>query len=153
MKPDEHRTKRRSLRPRTELPSTNTRKMNYKNLMSKALNVRLTLIVNSRESDSDEGDVGLAVEQAKPKLAKPRLYQVVMLNDDYTPMEFVVQVLQLFFFMENEKATQIMLDVHNKGKAVCGVYPHDIAETKMLQVNDFAKENNHPLKCNIEAIE
>ncbi len=125
--------------------------MNYRNVMYKASKIRLTLIKNTIESE--EGDVGLVVQPTKPKLAKPRLYQVVMLNDDYTPMEFVVEVLRLFFFVNHEKATQIMLDVHNKGKAVCGVYPHDIAETKMLQVNDFSKENDHPLKCNVEAVD
>ncbi len=123
--------------------------------MRKSLNIRLTLIKNSVEGNDEltDSDIDVAIRRSKPKVARPNLYQVVMLNDDFTPMEFVVEVLEVLFFMNKEKATQVMLDVHNKGKAVCGIYPHDIAETKMLQVNEYAKENEHPLKCNIEAIE
>jgi ATP-dependent Clp protease adaptor protein ClpS len=73
------------------------------------------------------------------------------MNDDFTPMEFVVEVLQLFFYMDREKATQIMLAVHTEGRGVCGVYPHDVAETKMIQINDFSRNNEHPLLCQIEA--
>ena len=98
----------------------------------------------------DDRDDGLALEEAKPKLAKPPLYQVVLLNDDYTPMEFVVQVLELFFAMNLEKATQVMLHVHTRGKGVCGVYPRDIAETKVAQVNEYSDRNQHPLLCTLE---
>lgn len=94
--------------------------------------------------DPDE-DYGLAV--ARPELKKPSMYKVIMLNDDYTPMEFVIHVLELFFNMDQEKATQIMLTVHTKGAAVCGVYPKDIAETKAEHVVEYAKENQHPLMC------
>ncbi len=93
---------------------------------------------------------GLAVEADKPKLKRPPLYQVVLLNDDYTPMEFVVEVLQVFFAMDREKATQVMLHVHTRGKGVCGVYSHDIAETKVAQVNDYSREHQHPLLCMME---
>ena len=96
----------------------------------------------------DEG--GLAVQEAKPKLKPPPLYKVILLNDDYTPMEFVVQVLETFFSMNREKATQIMLHVHTRGKGVCGVYTREIAETKMVQVNDFSRRHLHPLLCTLE---
>src|SRR5690554_905522 len=103
----------------------------------------------SLEQEGNDGDLALA--HAKLALKQPSLYQVLLLNDDYTPMEFVVEVLELFFYMNREKATQIMLTVHTQGKAVCGVYPRDIAETKMLQVNDFSQQNQHPLLCQIVA--
>ena len=96
----------------------------------------------------DDGDV--AVEEAQPKLKRPPLYKVVMLNDDYTPMDFVVEVLEAFFGTTREKATRIMLTVHTEGKAVCGVFTRDIAETKAAQVNQYARENQHPLLCEIE---
>lgn len=90
------------------------------------------------------------VERTKPKLRKPRLYRVVMLNDDYTPMEFVVHVLENFFSMNRETATRVMLKVHTEGRAVCGVYTRDIAETKAEQINQYSLENEHPLLCQIE---
>ncbi|OOZ36479.1 ATP-dependent Clp protease adapter ClpS [Solemya velesiana gill symbiont] len=93
---------------------------------------------------------GLAVQEAKPKLKRPPMYKVILLNDDYTPMEFVVKVLESFFSMDREKATQIMLHVHTRGVGVCGVYTKDIAETKVSQVNDFARSNQHPLLCSME---
>lgn len=96
----------------------------------------------------DDGD--LAVEHAKPKLKKPPLYKVVLLNDDYTPMDFVVEVLETFFNMGREKATQVMLHVHTKGVGVCGVFTRDIAETKVHQVNEHARHNQHPLLCQME---
>ncbi len=94
-----------------------------------------------------------AVQESDPELKRPPLYRVLMLNDDYTPMEFVVQVLQIFFGMNLEKATRIMLTVHTEGSAVCGVYTRDIAESKAAQVIRFARENEHPLLCEIEAVE
>jgi ATP-dependent Clp protease adaptor protein ClpS len=98
-----------------------------------------------------KGDGELAVQEAKPELEQPPMYRVVMINDDYTPMEFVVEVLQMFFGMGREQATRIMLAVHTQGRAVCGVYTRDIAETKAMQVNRYARENQHPLLCEIEA--
>ncbi len=89
----------------------------------------------------------------KPKLKKPPMYKVIMLNDDYTPMEFVVEVLQVFFGMNREKATQVMLAVHTIGKGTCGIFPRDIAETKSAQVNQYAQENQHPLVSEIEAMD
>ena len=110
-------------------------------------------VVCSSASDDDpaeHGDTGLIVAPEKPKLAKPPLWKVVMLNDDYTPMEFVVEVLQTFFGMNGEKATQIMLMVHRTGKGTCGIFPKDIAETKCAQVNQYAQESQHPLVSEIE---
>ena len=101
----------------------------------------------SKEYDSDQGQ---AVETAKPKLKQPPLFKVVLLNDDYTPMEFVVEVLESFFAMGRERATQIMLHVHTRGKGVCGVYSKDVAETKVHQVNEYSREHQHPLLCTME---
>lgn len=95
-------------------------------------------------------DDGLAVEEAKPKLKRPPLYKVILLNDDFTPMEFVVQILEKFFSMSREKATQIMLHVHTRGKGVCGVFTHEIAETKVAQVNEYSRRHQHPLLCTME---
>lgn len=95
-------------------------------------------------------DGSLAVETAKPKLQKPPMYKVVLLNDDYTPMEFVVTVLEGFFDLGREQATRVMLQVHSRGKGVCGVYSRDIAESKVHQVNQFSKDNQHPLLCDME---
>ncbi len=95
-------------------------------------------------------DAGLLVQEAKPKLKRPPLYQVVLLNDDYTPMDFVVEVLESFFRLGRERATQIMLQVHTRGKGVCGVFTRDIAETKVAQVNDYSRRHQHPLMCTME---
>jgi len=101
---------------------------------------------------SADNERGLVVEQARPKLKPPPLYKVILLNDDYTPMEFVVQILEYFFGMSREKATQVMLHVHTRGKGVCGVYTYEIAETKVAQVNDFSQRHQHPLLCTIEEV-
>ena len=93
---------------------------------------------------------GLVVEEAQPKTKRPPLYQVVLLNDDFTPMEFVVVVLQKFFGMTRERATQVMLKVHREGIGVCGVYPRDIATTKVQQVAAYARRHQHPLQCVME---
>ncbi|HHM06501.1 MAG TPA: ATP-dependent Clp protease adapter ClpS [Gammaproteobacteria bacterium] len=97
-----------------------------------------------------ENSDGVAVQDAKPKLKQPPLFKVIILNDDYTPMEFVVDVLRRFFGMDLEKATQIMLHVHTRGAGVCGVFTRDVAETKVDQVNRYARENQHPLLCTLE---
>ena len=107
----------------------------------------------SKEEPERHSDGGLLLEDARPKIKRPPLYQVIMLNDDYTPMEFVVHILESFFSMDREKATRIMLQVHQQGRAVCGVYTHDIAETKAAQVIEYAQQNEHPLLCEIEAVE
>lgn len=96
-----------------------------------------------------DGQVGLATRtRTKPK--KPSQYKVLMLNDDYTPMEFVVIVLKRFFRMDLEQATRVMLHVHQRGVGVCGIFPYEVAETKVTQVMDFARENQHPLQCTLE---
>lgn len=104
----------------------------------------------SEERDNQGGGDDLAVAPAKPKLKRPPMYKVLLLNDDYTPMEFVVQVLEDFFAMNREKATQVMLHVHTRGMGVCGVFAKDVAETKVAQVNDHARANQHPLLCTLE---
>ena len=96
------------------------------------------------------GNFDLAVEEAKPRLKEPPLYRVVLLNDDFTPMDFVVDVLESIFGMERTRATQVMLEVHTKGKGVCGVYNFEIAETKVAQVMGVAKQHQHPLLCTME---
>ena len=118
------------------------------------MKVNLTLInMSSGEDNSDVDQEGVAVvQESKSDLAPPPLYQIVMLDDDYTPMEFVVDVLQMFFSMNREKATQIMLTVHTQGKAPCGVFTKDVAETKAAQVVQYARENQHPLMCEVEKL-
>ncbi|MCB1829351.1 MAG: ATP-dependent Clp protease adapter ClpS [Gammaproteobacteria bacterium] len=92
----------------------------------------------------------LELQEARPEVKRPPLYKVMLLNDDYTPMEFVVQVLESFFRMDREKATQVMLHVHTRGVGVCGLFTREIAETKVSQVNDYARSNQHPLLCTME---
>jgi ATP-dependent Clp protease adaptor protein ClpS len=92
----------------------------------------------------------LVVEEAAPKLKRPPLYQVLLLNDDYTPMEFVVDVLERIFGMDRVKATRVMLEVHTRGKGVCGVFTYEIAETKVAQVTAYARQHQHPLLCTME---
>ncbi|BBA37261.1 ATP-dependent Clp protease adaptor protein ClpS [Methylocaldum marinum] len=92
----------------------------------------------------------VVVQEAKPKLKRPPLYKVILLNDDFTPMDFVVLVLKTFFGMSEEKATQIMLHVHTRGIGVCGVFSKDVAETKVQLVNDYARQHQHPLLCTME---
>jgi ATP-dependent Clp protease adaptor protein ClpS len=99
--------------------------------------------------NGDDGRTGL-VTKTRPKTKKPSLYKVLLLNDDYTPMEFVVHVLQKYFSKNREEAERIMLHVHQKGVGICGVYTFEIAETKVTQVMDFSRANNHPLQCTME---
>lgn len=101
-------------------------------------------------ADDTGGDGALATAKARPKLARPPMYKVLLFNDDFTPMDFVVDVLCTFFSMNVEKATQIMLKVHTEGKAVCGVFSKDVAETKVQQVNDYSQECEQPLLCTVE---
>lgn len=94
----------------------------------------------------------LLVQEAKPQLKEPRLYQIIMHNDDFTPMEFVVAVLETFFNMDRVKATRVMYEVHMAGKAVCGMFSKDVAETKVDQVIEFARRHEHPLLCSLEVV-
>ena len=98
------------------------------------------------------GDEGLALKEAKPELKKPSMYKVVLLNDDYTPMEFVVTLLEKLFGLDREKATRIMLQVHTHGKGVCGTYTYEIAETKVAQVSEYSQRHQHPLLCEMEEV-
>lgn len=121
--------------------------------MSKAEDLLLPFIrmADMGSSTSHPGlEGGLVLEESKADLAPPPMYQIVMLDDDFTPMEFVVDVLQMFFGMNREKATQIMLMVHTQGRAACGTFTRDVAETKAAQVIKHARENQHPLMCEVE---
>lgn len=102
------------------------------------------------QKTQQNNESGVAVEESRPEVKEPSRYKVILLNDDFTPMEFVVQVLQVFFNMNGEMATRVMLNVHTKGKGICGVYTKDVAETKVSQVNHFSKENEQPLLCTME---
>jgi len=97
-----------------------------------------------------EADHGVVLEEARPKLKRPPLYRVILLNDDYTPMEFVVQVLQKVFGLDRNTATRIMLEVHTRGKGICGTFTYEIAETKVAQVTGLAQQHQHPLLCTME---
>lgn len=105
--------------------------------------------MSNKPSGVDRPDSGVAVK-SRPKTKKPSMYKVLMLNDDYTPMEFVVHVLERFFAMGREEATRIMLQVHQKGVGMCGVFTYEVAETKVNQVMDAARQAQHPLQCTIE---
>ena len=98
------------------------------------------------------GDEGLALKEAKPELKKPSMYKVVLLNDDYTPMEFVVSLLEKLFGLDREKATRIMLQIHTHGKGVCGTFTYEIAETKVAQVSEYSQRHQHPLLCEMEEV-
>ena len=93
---------------------------------------------------------GLALQEAKPKLKRPPLYRVILNNDDYTPMDFVVHILEIFFILDRENAIRIMLEVHTRGRGICGTFTHEIAETKVSQVNCYSREHQHPLLCTME---
>lgn len=110
--------------------------------------------MSGNEDDANKGGEGEGrtgiVTKTRPRTKKPNLYKVLLLNDDYTPMEFVVHVLERFFNKDREDATRIMLHVHHKGVGLCGVYTFEVAETKVTQVMDFARQNQHPLRCTME---
>jgi ATP-dependent Clp protease adaptor protein ClpS len=110
----------------------------------------LPICAANEGGDGDNSVESGVATKVKPKIKKPSLYKVLLLNDDYTPMEFVVHVLQRFFRMSVEQATQVMLHVHQKGVGVCGVFTYEVAETKVSQVMDFSKKHQHPLQCTLE---
>ena len=119
--------------------------------MRELLSYDLPLAAGDKEDEGggNGSDTGVIVK-SKAKTKKPSLYKVLMLNDDYTPMEFVVHVLQRFFGKSHDEATQIMLHVHQRGVGICGVYTYEIAETKVTQVVDYARKHQHPLQCTLE---
>jgi len=106
-----------------------------------------------KTSHETEQDRGTALEEARPKLKKPPMYRVLLLNDDYTPMEFVVEILETIFGLERTNATRIMLEVHTRGQGVCGIFTYEIAETKVAQVMKIAQQQQHPLLCTMEAVD
>jgi ATP-dependent Clp protease adaptor protein ClpS len=107
--------------------------------------------MSKREDEYEKIDsYDLAVEEARPKIKRPPLYRVLLINDDYTPMEFVVDILETVFTMDRTRATQVMLEVHTNGKGICGVFSYEIAETKVAQVMAIAQQHQHPLLCTME---
>ena len=122
--------------------------MSVKQLINQNKNTK-NIIVNHSDDDIDH-ESGLVVQESRPEVAEPKRYMVILVNDDFTPMEFVVEILRQIFNLDEEAATRIMLNVHTKGKGVCGVYSKDIAETKVVMVNEFAREHEHPLLCTME---
>lgn len=124
----------------------------YYNRVPVATLVNRTARMSGSDNDrsNDDGPQTGVVIKTRPKTKRPSMYKVLMLNDDYTPMEFVVHVLERFFGKNREEATRIMLHVHQRGVGVCGVYTYEVAETKVTQVMDLARQNQHPLQCTIE---
>ncbi|CAK0776509.1 ATP-dependent Clp protease adapter protein ClpS [Gammaproteobacteria bacterium] len=104
-------------------------------------------VSSSHKMDDLPGDV---LQEDKPKLKRPPMYKVILLNDDYTPMEFVVSILERFFAMNREKAVEVMLQVHTRGQGICGIFSYEVAETKVAQVNNYSRQNQHPLQCRME---
>jgi len=111
--------------------------------------VRRNLPVMANEQEH-RGDEGLALEEAQPELKEPSMYKVVLLNDDFTPMEFVVTMLEKLFGLSREQSTRIMLLIHTHGKGICGTFTYEIAETKVAQVNEYSQRHQHPLLCEME---
>jgi ATP-dependent Clp protease adaptor protein ClpS len=107
-------------------------------------------IIKNNSNEETDHESGLVVLESRPDVAEPKRYKVILNNDDFTPMEFVVEILNMFFNLDEETATRIMLNVHTKGKGVCGVYSKDVAETKVNQVNQFSTESEQPLLCTME---
>jgi ATP-dependent Clp protease adaptor protein ClpS len=114
------------------------------------IGIRLFYMSKEKNIPDWQQDSNTVVEESRPKLKKPRMFQVVLLNDDYTPMEFVVELIEQFFYKSRENATRIMLKIHTEGKGVCGIYTEDVAETKAALVNQYSKDHQHPLLCEIE---
>jgi len=127
-----------------------TRRNVQKIAIARQSDVNMSLMVKNQSDEDMDNDSGLMVQESRPEVAEPKRYMVILINDDFTPMEFVVLILKEFFNLDEEAATRIMLNVHTKGKGVCGIYSKDIAETKVVMVNEFAKENEHPLLCTME---
>ncbi len=106
----------------------------------------------SKNKPDQHYEPGTVVEATRPELAEPPRFEVALLNDDYTPMDFVVSVLQMFFSFDHARATQVMLHVHTRGKGICGVFTREVAETKVTQVNEFARSHQHPLLCVMDRV-
>ena len=108
------------------------------------------MVMGSNGDSQDWLEDDVSVETSRPRLKRPRMYKVIILNDDYTPMDFVVTILERFFAMDRETATRIMLQVHTRGSGVCGIFTREIAETKVAQVQNYSRQHDHPLKCTME---
>ncbi len=108
------------------------------------------MVMGSNGDSQDRLEDAVSVETSRPRLKRPRMYKVIILNDDYTPMDFVVMILERFFAMDRETATRIMLQVHTRGSGVCGIFTREIAETKVAQVQNYSRQHDHPLKCTME---
>jgi len=119
--------------------------------MQDQINYNTAMANHDDDAHPADGNTGLVVEEAKPEIKRPSMYKVILINDDYTPMEFVVHILEYYFGMDREAATRIMLSVHTTGKGLCGVFTRDVAETKVAQVNDYSRQHEHPLMCSMEA--
>ncbi len=109
------------------------------------------IIMSDKDDDKHDSDIDI-ITKSRPKTKKPDLYKVVLLNDDYTPMDFVISVLEHFFNKGSEEATSIMLEVHKKGVGIAGVFTYEVAETKVAQVSNFARQHEHPLQCTMEKV-
>jgi ATP-dependent Clp protease adaptor protein ClpS len=121
--------------------------------LSQALeSIFVYLVIMSDFDPFKENDDGVAVQEVRPKLKKPPLYKVILLNDDFTPMDFVIEILMDFFAMSEQKATQVMLQIHTQGVGVCGTYSKDVAETKVYIVNEYSRAHQHPLMCSMEEV-
>jgi len=117
------------------------------------LGPKLTHVPTPTENEQEHRqEHGLALDTARPEVARPPLFQVLLMNDDFTPMDFVIEVLRSFFGMDQERAVQVMLHVHTRGKGVCGVFTREVAETKVTQVNEYSRSNQHPLLCTMEKL-
>lgn len=121
--------------------------------MTVSYQLKQTMVCQQGNEWQHEAAHGVTTQNSDPQLKRPPLYKVIILNDDYTPMDFVIEILERFFAMNNEKATRVTLQVHTEGKGVCGVYTKDIAETKAMQVNEYSRQNDHPLLCEVECQE
>jgi ATP-dependent Clp protease adaptor protein ClpS len=122
----------------------------FRKIFQSSTNVKYEGFKKMSDMYSSKSSGNLVVEEVRPKIKKPPLYKVILTNDDYTPMNFVVEILEYFFSMTEEQATQVMLQVHTQGKGICGVFTREIAETKVDQVNTFSRMNDHPLLCTME---
>jgi ATP-dependent Clp protease adaptor protein ClpS len=122
----------------------------HRSITGRSLRPQGVVRAMSEQRPGERPDRGVAVAEAEPETKVPPLYRVVLINDDYTPMEFVVEVLERFFGMSRHMATRVMLEVHTRGKGICGVFTYEIAETKVAQVTSYSREQQHPLLCTLE---
>lgn len=118
--------------------------------MFKEMGTKTGFNIRNQSDDEIDHDSSLVVQESRPDVEEPKRYRVILVNDDFTPMEFVVEILRVYFNLDEESATRVMLNVHTKGQGVCGIFCKDIAETKVVMVNEFARENEHPLLCTME---